>query len=132
MTKARLVANFLARIALAIGCGVIASCAHQTDKSLAYHLVWVYQTDLSPIDGPRSGSYPTGSAYGLEAYDRYGFLVGTTIIAARLLQEYDAPKAGYVELYLVRRKFDPLLNNVYWWDEQALAGGLVPSLPAKK
>ena len=47
-------------------------------------LVWVglmnvYARVISPADGPRSPSYPTGSAYGKQAIRTYGFFLGVQL-----------------------------------------------------
>ena len=50
---------------------------------------WVlfYSKVISPADGARSLSYPTGSAYGYQAIQEEGVLVGILLIGDRLFHE---------------------------------------------
>jgi len=96
--------------------------AEQNNTHPASYMISFYQNVLSPMDGPRSSSYPTGSVYGKQAYNTYGFFVGTLLTAARLLQEYENPRLPLVKIYGLDRKNDPLRYNTYWWDEAAGKG----------
>lgn len=56
---------------------------------LARPLVWLvrlYQVTLSPIFGPVCRYYPSCSAYGVTALERFGPLRGTWLTARRLLR----------------------------------------------
>ena len=44
---------------------------------------------ISPVDGDRCPSYPTCSAYALQAVGEHGFLLGTLLTAGRLVAEAD-------------------------------------------
>ena len=83
-------------------------------------LVWVglmnvYARVISPADGPRSPSYPTGSAYGKQAIRTYGFFLGVLLTADRLLHEADKPQGPIIKIYGKQRFYDPLEHNTYWW-----------------
>jgi putative component of membrane protein insertase Oxa1/YidC/SpoIIIJ protein YidD len=81
-------------------------------------MVLFYSRFISPLDGPRSPSYPTGSAYGLQAIREEGFLVGTLLIGDRLLHEADQHQGAYFRIYGQNRYYDPLENNTFWWKNQ--------------
>jgi hypothetical protein len=83
---------------------------------------WIrfYSVFISPVDGPRSPSYPTGSAYGMEAINNYGFFPGIFLISERLLHESDRNLGPTLTLYGTKRYFDPLAYNTYWWDHSQL------------
>jgi hypothetical protein len=58
----------------------------------ALPLVWTlraYQETVSRVDGDRCPSYPTCSAYALEAVRRHGLLLGAALTAGRLEGEAD-------------------------------------------
>ena len=76
-----------------------------------------YSRIVSPADGPRSPSYPTGSAYGRQAIERYGFFWGIILTADRLLHEADLNLGPTVIIYGKRRIYDPLEYNTLWWDK---------------
>ncbi len=75
----------------------------------------LFQLLLSPLDGPRSPSYPTGSAYGWQAVRAQGFFLGSLLTADRLFHEADHPLGPMIRLYGQDRYFDPLRANLYWW-----------------
>lgn len=75
-----------------------------------------YARYISPADGPRSPSYPTGSAYGRNAIRSYGFFIGTLLIADRLIHEADRHQGPRMVRYGVSRYYDPVRYNTYWWD----------------
>ncbi len=80
-------------------------------------LINAYSGLISPADGPRSPSYPTGSAYGRQAIETHGFFVGIVLTADRLLHEADKPLGPIIKVYGTRRYYDPLENNTFWWSE---------------
>lgn len=84
-------------------------------KAVFGGLVWFYSKIISPADGPRSPSYPTGSAYGFQAIQQEGFLMGTLLIGDRLLHEADKPQGGFIYIYGRKRYYDPIENNTFWW-----------------
>jgi len=51
--------------------------------------VQAYRATVSRVDGDRCPSYPTCSAYALEAVRRHGALLGAVLTAGRLLGEAD-------------------------------------------
>lgn len=85
-------------------------------------LVWkgaiqFYSKVISPADGPRSPSYPTGSAYGKAAIERYGFFIGVLLIGDRLFHEADINKGPKIFIYKHTRYYDPIEYNTYWWED---------------
>ena len=99
-----------------------ATSAYQTSTSkwVLKGLIRFYSSVISPADGPRSPSYPTGSAYGLDAIEQYGFFPGMILIADRLLHEADVPQGPIIMVYNKRRYYDPVRYNTYWWDHAVL------------
>lgn len=79
-----------------------------------------YASVISPADGPRSPSYPTGTAYGIEAINTYGFFPGIILISDRLLHETDRNLGPSITLFGTERYFDPPAYNTYWWDPSVL------------
>jgi uncharacterized protein len=53
---------------------------------LAVALIAVYRYAISPLLGPRCRFYPSCSEYGTEAFQRFGFLRGGWLTAARLVR----------------------------------------------
>lgn len=86
----------------------------------ALTLVNTYKNDISPADGPRSGSLPTGSAYGKQAFERYGFLLGIILTFDRLLHETSPNRSYLVNVGDRKFKNDPIDYNVYWWDKKVI------------
>lgn len=73
---------------------------------------------ISPIDGPRSPSYPTGSAYGKIAFYRYGFFLGSILTADRLIHESDLPLGPVIRIHNKIRFYDPVEANTFWWNSK--------------
>ncbi len=80
--------------------------------------IGLFSRYISPADGPRSPSYPTSTAYGRDAIETHGVLVGILLIADRLLHEADIHKGQKIVLYGTSRYYDPVENNTFWWDGQ--------------
>jgi putative component of membrane protein insertase Oxa1/YidC/SpoIIIJ protein YidD len=76
-----------------------------------------YSSVISPADGPRSPSYPTGSAYGLAAVRQHGFLMGILLIGDRLFHEADLHQGPVIYLHGKKRYYDPVESNTFWWSE---------------
>ena len=99
---------------------------HAVPQSPYYHtstvkFVWksaihLYSSTISPADGPRSPSYPTSTAYGKQAIERYGFFMGIILTADRLIHESDVHQGPKIIIYGHRRYYDPVESNTYWWD----------------
>jgi len=79
-----------------------------------------FQLLISPLDGPRSPSYPTGSAYGFQAVKKYGWITGSILAADRLFHETDYFEGNFIEVNGKKRYYDPVEFNTYWWDDDAL------------
>jgi putative component of membrane protein insertase Oxa1/YidC/SpoIIIJ protein YidD len=87
-----------------------------TVKFIWKSAIQLYSSTLSPADGPRSPSYPTSTAYGKQAIQKYGFFTGVILTADRLIHESDVHQGPKIVLYGHRRYFDPIESNTYWWD----------------
>jgi len=60
--------------------------------------------------------HPTCSAYGLQATERHGFILGIILTADRLIHESDEMSfAPMVEVGGTVRFLDPVDNNDFWW-----------------
>ncbi|MBL0691552.1 MAG: membrane protein insertion efficiency factor YidD [SAR324 cluster bacterium] len=118
--------SYIKRFILIICIIFITSCSgfvpkkeYNTDalNFIALSLINSYRQDISPADGARSGSYPTGSAYGRQAFIKYGFWAGLIITSDRLVHEIQPNKAYLISFKGIKRKHDPLSFNSYWWDK---------------
>jgi len=82
-------------------------------------LVTFFQRVISPVDGDRCPSYPTCSAYSIQAYEQHGAVLGTLMTVDRLFHEdSEAEFAPIIEVYGVRRIYDPLWANEFWKDKE--------------
>lgn len=79
------------------------------------NLMSFYASVISPVDGARSPSYPTGSAYGKIAITEHGFFLGVILTADRLIHESDLPLTPVINIYGQNRFYDPLEFNTFWW-----------------
>jgi hypothetical protein len=74
-----------------------------------------FQRVISPVDGDRCPSYPTCSAYSMQAYERHGALLGTLMTVDRLFHEpSEAEFAPTIKVYGVVRIYDPVWANEFW------------------
>ncbi len=82
-------------------------------------LITFFQKAISPVDGDRCPSYPTCAAYSKQAYEKHGALLGTLMTVDRLIHETSESKfSPTVEVYGVRRIYDPVSANEFWNREQ--------------
>ncbi|MGV6813741.1 MAG: membrane protein insertion efficiency factor YidD [Phycisphaerales bacterium] len=58
-------------------------------------VIYVYRVTLSPVMGGQCRYEPTCSRYGIEAYTRYGPIVGTRLTVSRILRCHPFAKGGY-------------------------------------
>lgn len=83
-------------------------------------LLWFYRGPLNHLAAVRSGQcpmYPSDSAYGLQAINKHGPIVGWAMAFDRLL------RCGRDETRLAPRvivngkwkSYDPVENNDFWW-----------------
>lgn len=86
-------------------------------KDVALTLISFFSRYISPVDGPRSPSYPTGSAYAKDAIQTHGFFLGIILTADRLIHESDTPLGPMIFLHKKMRFYDPVENNTFWWSE---------------
>ena len=83
---------------------------------IALHLISFFSRYISPADGPRSPSYPTGSAYGKNVLKKHGFFLGIILTADRLIHESDAPLGPIIFHHGKKRFYDPVESNTFWWN----------------
>jgi uncharacterized protein len=86
-----------------------------TLKWIGSGAIRLYSKIISPADGPRSPSYPTSTAYGQEAINSHGFLMGILLTADRLLHEADIHRGPKIIHHGISRYYDPVKYNTYWW-----------------
>jgi len=86
-----------------------------TARLIGYGMMTFYARWISPVDGARSPSYPTGSMYGRMAVARYGFFTGVILTADRLIHESDLPLGPVFPILGRDRFYDPLIYNTFWW-----------------
>ena len=105
--------------------GAVASSqprSHETPSpaaSLFRLLVTFFQRVISPVDGDRCPSYPTCSAYSIQAYEQHGAVLGTLMTVDRLFHEdSEAEFAPVIEVYGVRRIYDPVWANEFWQEKE--------------
>ena len=77
-----------------------------------------FQEVISPIDGDRCPMHPSCSNYGIQAIQKHGFILGTVMIADRLIRERDeVDYAPRVRINGRWRYFDPVEYNDFWFVE---------------
>jgi putative membrane protein insertion efficiency factor len=64
-------------------------------KRIAIFTIKFYQKYISPLKMTKCPYYPTCSAYGLEAVEKYGFLKGSVLAFWRILRCNPFSKGGY-------------------------------------
>jgi hypothetical protein len=78
-----------------------------------------FQRVISPVDGARCPSYPTCSAYSIQAYERHGALLGTLMTVDRLFHEASEEEfAPSIKVHGVVRIYDPVWANEFWREEK--------------
>jgi uncharacterized protein len=105
--------------------GAVASSqprSHETPSLAASFfrlLVTFFQRVISPVDGDRCPSYPTCSAYSIQAYEQHGAILGTLMTVDRLFHEdSEADFAPIIEVHGVRRIYDPVWANEFWKEKE--------------
>ena len=89
-----------------------------TSSLIALQAIRFFSKVISPADGPRSPSYPTGSAYGYQAVKKKGVILGIILTADRLFHETDKNLNPLVTIGGKNRYYDPVENNTFWWDSK--------------
>ena len=76
-----------------------------------------YQDYISRVDGDRCVMYPTCSQYCSEAIKKHGPLMGWIMCSDRLMRDGrdETRLSDPVWVNGVRRSYDPLSNNDFWW-----------------
>lgn len=96
--------------------------SHETPSPAASFfrlLVTFFQRVISPVDGDRCPSYPTCSAYSIQAYEQHGAVLGTLMTVDRLCHEDgEAEFAPVIEVHGVRRIYDPVWANEFWKEKE--------------
>ena len=78
--------------------------------------VVIFSRYISPVDGDRCFMYPTCAAYGKEAVEKHGFLLGIFLTVDRLIHEgNEMDTAPQIKIRNRLRYFDPVSNNDFWW-----------------
>lgn len=78
--------------------------------------VQFFQQVISPVDGPRSTMYPTGSAYARQALAKHGAGLGLLLTIERLMHEgSEGQRAPRIRKYGIWRVYDPVEANDWWW-----------------
>ncbi|MDH5561125.1 MAG: membrane protein insertion efficiency factor YidD [Deltaproteobacteria bacterium] len=87
-----------------------------TPTLIGLGMIRFFSKVISPLDGPKSPSYPTGSAYGYQAVKKKGLFWGAILTADRLFHETDRPLGPLITIWGKNRYYDPVENNIFWWD----------------
>lgn len=64
-------------------------------KKLILYLIRFYQNNISPYKGTKCPYIPTCSAYGIEAVQTHGAIVGSVLTVWRILRCNPFSKGGY-------------------------------------
>ena len=64
-------------------------------KRFVIALITLYQKYISPLFGPRCRFYPTCSAYGKTAIEKYGLFYGLWLLTKRLIKCNPFHRGGY-------------------------------------
>lgn len=84
--------------------------------TLLIGVVKFYQIYLSSIIGGHCPSYPTCSAYSIEATRKHGFFIGYAMTIDRLIHEdSEMEVAPLIKVGDSLRYYDPVSNNNFWW-----------------
>lgn len=75
----------------------------------AYAWIRIFQKFISPVDGHSCSYYPSCSAYGLQAIDRHGLLLGIPMTAERIMRNHRPDNPARYPLYEQGGRF-------YYWD----------------
>jgi hypothetical protein len=96
--------------------------SHETPSPAASFfrlLVTFFQRVISPVDGDRCPSYPTCSAYSIQAYEQHGAVLGTLMTVDRLFHEdSEGEFSPIIEVHGVRRIYDPVWANEFWREKE--------------
>jgi putative membrane protein insertion efficiency factor len=86
------------------------------DETLLYPIK-LYRKYISRADGDRCPMYPTCSQYCSEAIKKHGALLGWIMCSDRLIRcgRDETKLSDPVWVNGVRRTYDPLSNNDFWW-----------------
>ena len=77
--------------------------------------VVIFSRYISPVDGDRCFMYPTCAAYGKEAVEKHGFLLGIFLTVDRLIHEgNEMDTAPLIKIGNRLRRLDPVSNNDFW------------------
>ena len=79
-------------------------------KKILLYLIRFYQKNISPYKGTKCPYFPSCSAYGMEAIEKHGAIVGSVLAAWRILRCNPFSKGGYdpVPIRKEKRKIDTL------------------------
>ena len=64
-------------------------------KKILLYLIKFYQKNISPYKGTKCPYFPSCSAYGKEAIETHGVIIGSVLAAWRILRCNPFAKGGY-------------------------------------
>ena len=78
----------------------------------------VFQRFVSPVDGPSCTYFPNCSAYGLQAIEKHGLLIGIPMTAERVMRNHRPDNPARDPLCEHEGQYyylDPVESNDDWW-----------------
>jgi putative membrane protein insertion efficiency factor len=80
----------------------------------------LFQKFISKADGDRCAMYPGCSHYAAQAFEQYGVIKGWLLTSDRLMRcgRDETRLATPIRVKGVRRAYDPLAANTFWWDKK--------------
>ena len=95
----------------------VASTTEPSGFNLGSWLVGLYRENISPVDGDRCPSFPSCSAYSVQAMRKHGFFIGWVMTVDRLIHEGKEETRVSPLVYSDGKWkiFDPVENNDFWW-----------------
>ena len=73
-------------------------------KKILMYLIKFYQKNISPYKGTKCPYFPSCSAYGMEAVEKHGAIVGSVLAAWRILRCNPFSKGGYDPVPKIRKR----------------------------
>lgn len=64
-------------------------------KKILMYLIKFYQKNISPYKGTKCPYFPSCSAYGMEAIEKHGAIIGSVLAIWRILRCNPFSKGGY-------------------------------------
>ena len=89
-------------------------------QNLAAGMVSIFRDHISAVDADRCPSRPSCAQYGVQAFNKHGFLLGWLMTVDRLIHE-GSEEAAVSPLVFEHDRFqiyDPVENNDFWWADR--------------